>query len=512
MPCGLFLRGEAVSTPADSPLVRHWGENRRKRPRSSWPRRLWLALAVAAVAGIGVAIWIGVRPHQWHPPSGAPDFVSCTYGGYVSGRCATVVVPEDPLKPAGPTIALHVAVLPATTRPAAGALFYLEGGPGGAATQSAVRVNQLFAEVSRNRDIVMIDQRGTGGSAPLACPDERVRADDAAAVTAYLRRCFARLHGDPRLDTTSVAADDIELVRRALGYGKIDLYGASYGATLAQAYLRAYPGSVRSVVLDSGSLPDVRLYDVSPRNAERALDIQFARCARQSDCHRDYPQPRRQLAELLARKPRRVEIEAGTFTLRPDDVARTVDALSETAESAGLIPYELNAAVHGDYVPLARSYWQEVGPDLDPRSRLAASWVILCSEPWADFDPATTARAAAGSYLTSAAVARARLFRRACDVVPRGPVPANAAVNEVARAPVLLLAGGADPLDPVANLRGWHRAFPNGRLVVVRGAGHGTIEYDCVQVLVARFVAAGSARGLDASCARHISLPAFETG
>jgi pimeloyl-ACP methyl ester carboxylesterase len=76
---------------------------------------------------------------------------------------------------------------------------------------------------------------------------------------------------------------------------------------------------------------------------------------------------------------------------------------------------------------------------------------------------------------------------------------------------VLLLAGGADPIDPAANLRGWRRTFRNGRLVVVPGAGHGTIEYPCIQGLVARFIADASADGLDTACVR-VSLPPFETG
>jgi pimeloyl-ACP methyl ester carboxylesterase len=264
-----------------------------------------------------------MRPHPWRA-----HFASCTYGGYVTAWCTNIAVPESPSNPSGPSIELHVAVLPSTKQPAVGALFYLEGGPGGAATQSAIEVNGLFARVNRSRDIVMIDQRGTGGSTPISCPAAKVPARDATAVTGYLRRCFAALHGEARLDTTSIAASDLEAVRRKLGYGKVDLYGDSYGATLAQAYLRLYPGSVRSVVLDSGSLPDVRIYDESARSAERALDEQLARCSRERACHGDYPHPRRELTVLLARSPRRVTVESGTFELAPDDVAWTVDKLS----------------------------------------------------------------------------------------------------------------------------------------------------------------------------------------
>jgi pimeloyl-ACP methyl ester carboxylesterase len=400
-------------------------------------------------------------------------------------------------------------VLPATERPAAGALFYLEGGPGGAAAASALRVNELFARVGRRRDLVMVDQRGTGRSGRLGCPNRYVRGANAQDVSGYLRRCLGRLDADPRLYTTSMAADDIETVRRTLGYGRIDLYGGSYGATLAQAYVRRYPASVRSVVLDSASLPDVRIYDVAARNAEHALDAVLARCAATPTCKRAYPHPRRQLRVLLARPPRLVSFPGGRVLLRPNDIAWTVDWLSETAADAAIIPFTVNAAAHGDYTTLAATYADQLGgSNLDPLARLVPFWEIICSEPWAAFDPVETT----GSYLGSAALARARLFRRVCGVVPKGRVPADAGGLRAARVPVLLLAGGADPLDPVANLRGWRRVFPEGRLIVVRGAGHGTIEYACVQRLVAQFVESASTARLDPVCARHVSLPAFVIG
>jgi pimeloyl-ACP methyl ester carboxylesterase len=419
----------------------------------------------------------------------------------------------DPRKPRGRTISLRLAVVPATKRPAAGALFYLEGGPGGAATASTISVNAFFAAVGRNRDLVLVDQRGTGGSGRLSCPDGYVPGADAAAVSAYLQRCLARLHADPRLYTTSVAAADLEAVRRRLGYARIDLYGGSYGATLAQAYVRRYPQSVRTVVLDGASLLHVRIYDASAHNAEHALSVELARCAAAPPCRHAYPDTRRQLSELLARPPRTVALATGKVVLRPNDIAWTLEWLSETADNATIIPFAVDAAAHGDYTMLAATHAQLGGSNLDPLARLVPFWTILCSEAWAAFDPAETAHEGRGSYLGGAAVARARLFRHICRAVPKGRVQAgDAASHRVVGTPALLLAGGADPLDPAANLRGWRSVFPRGRLIVVPGAGHGTIEYACVQKLIARFVARGSAAGLDPGCARHVSLPPFVTG
>jgi pimeloyl-ACP methyl ester carboxylesterase len=270
---------------------------------------------------------------------------------------------------------------------------------------------------------------------------------------------------------------------------------------------------VRSVVLDSASLPNVRIYDVSARNAERALETQLARCAAAPACERSYPHPRRQLSRLLARPPRLVTLSTGKVLLRPDDIAWAVESLSQTAEDAALIPFAVNAAIHGDYTTLAATYANQLGgPNLDRRARLVPFWVILCSEPWAAFDPAATARAARGSYLAHASLARARLFHRACRAVPKGRVPPDAGRPRATDVPALLLAGGADPLDPVANLRSWRRFFPHGRLIVAAGAGHGTIEYACVQNLVARFVDRASPTGLNTACLRHLPLPPFVTG
>ena len=201
------------------------------------------------------------------------------------------------------------------------------------------------------------------------------------------------------------------------------------------------------------------------------------------------------------------------ITVRPSAIrarfAWTIASLLETADGAATIPFSIDAAAHGNYLPFAHAYAAGVGANLDARARLASFWVILCSEPWAAQDPAVIARAGSGSYLVGAAVARAHVFWRACRDVPRGWVSPREGAVAVTRTPVLLLAGGDDPLDPVANLRGWRRAFPNGRLVVVPGAGHGQIGYECIQMLVARFISGGRGNG---SCVHRVPLPSFVTG
>jgi pimeloyl-ACP methyl ester carboxylesterase len=465
------------------PWLEQYGQ-RRRAPRRHRRRRLALVAAGVLAAVAGALLFAARRDGPWRPPSGLGGFSGCSYGGRVKARCGSID-------------GLYVAVIPATRQPARGALFYLEGGPGGAASEAAVSVNEVFAKVSRYRDIVLADQRGTGASQGLACPQEHVRAADAAAVEAYVRRCFAHLGVPAERLTTASAADDLERVRRALGYGRIDVYGSSYGATLAQAYLRHYPRSVRTATLDGASLPGSPVYELAARNAERALRLVTARCVAQTACRRAFPDTRAELAQMLARDPEGA-----------DDLATTVAVLLRSPDDAVRVPLLVHQAAAGDGAPLAREFAGHLGAELDARSRLPMFWITICGESWARFDAAATERASRGSFLARASVARAQLFRRACGAVPH--VERAAEPSGPSTVPVLLLAGNADPQDPPGNLAGWRRAFPNARLVIARGLGHGTIAYGCLRLVVARFVGAGSARRLDTGCAGRVPLPRFE--
>lgn len=476
--------------------------------RVVWLRRtLVTALVLAAVAAAIVAVI--TRPDgRFH--RGSVQFAPCRIR-LVAAQCGRLAVPEDPHRPGGRRISLRIAVIPATRQPAAGALFYFAGGPGGAASTDVPAVDQLFGEVASTRDLVLVDQRGTGGSHRLSCAPTGIRVEQTAAVAAYVRRCFARLGPEVRLYTTAVAMDDLEAVRRALRYDRIDVYGASYGATAAQIYLRLHPHSVRTLILDGGSLLRVPIYEALATNAERALRAQLARCSAEPACRRAFPRIRSELAALLERASRRAQAFGQTVKIDADAVASTVHALSLEADGVPLIPEVVHRAFRGDYVPLAQEYVDRVGPGLDARARLVMSFEILCSEPWARFDPVRVLRSSAGSYLAGVAESRARLFAQACRSVPKGVVPAGSARPVPTDVPVLILAGSADPQDPPANMRGWRTFFPNGRLVVVRGATHGVLAAGCVAHVAAQFVDSGTARGLDTTCVRRIEQPAFET-
>ncbi len=241
------------------------------------------------------------------------------------------------------------------------------------------------------------------------------------------------------------------------------------------------------------------MYELAARNAERALRVQIARCRAQPACRRAFPDTRAELARVLARHPRTA-----------DALATTVAVLLRSPEDAARVPLLVHEAAAGDAAPLAREFAAHVGTELDARSRLPMFWVTICNERWARFDVAATARASRGSYLSHAAVARAKLFRQACAVVPRtGGAAGHRAASPIARAGPDARGGRRSTGSARESRRVARRLFPNGRLVSVPGLAHGVIAYGCLRLVVARFVARGSARGLDASCTRVVPTAAL---
>src|SRR5262249_14695479 len=145
----------------------------------------------------------------------------------------------------------------------------------------------LFRRFETDRDIVLIDQRGTGHSNPLDCEDEHVD-EDLSAIDTYpvdrFRACLERLHADTRLYTTPIAMDDIDEVRQHLGYGAITLWGGSYGTRAALVYLKRHEATVRTVTLDGVAPPDMRLPLYMARDGQRALDRLIDACAADPVC------------------------------------------------------------------------------------------------------------------------------------------------------------------------------------------------------------------------------------
>ncbi len=228
----------------------------------------------------------------------------CVIGNGLAARCGTLKVYENPAAQTGPQIDIFVAVKPATSEPVEpDPVFFLAGGPGAAASVQWAP-SGIFPGLNEHRDIVLMDQRGTGKSHRSDFPTPPITegmsdAEAAAALTAFYAEALPRLDGDLRYYTTAVAMDDLDLVRRALGYDRINLFGASYGGTSVQYYLRQHGEHVRSAVLDGTTLVDIPLFERLAPNGDRALDLIFARCEADAACSQAFPNVRAEYAALV---------------------------------------------------------------------------------------------------------------------------------------------------------------------------------------------------------------------
>ena len=441
--------------------------------RTQWPRRWFLLplVGLVAVAGFGVGIdrafFSGQTQDVWPPEP-------CVVQG-IDARCGTFRVPENRAQPDGRTIGLRVVVLPAQleeTRRVAVA--YLAGGPGDAASEVALAGRWQSSQLNTFRDLLLVDQRGTGGSTPPHGGD----------VTQY---------------GTRTAMDDLDAVRAALGYRQLDVYGGSYGATAAQVYLKLHPSSVRTLMLSGASALDVRFFGRYAVNAQRAFDQLAHFCASQPACRKAFPHWETQFGALVK-----------SWNLQPvhgmtgDQFASVVHKMLRDVTKAVSIPLVVSRAAARDYEPLERAGSGDL--EFGDLNLMGAS--IWCNEPWVGLD----AKGPWGTDFDSYTTAYIAEFRQQCSSVPRRAEPRSLWRFRTASAvPVVALVGGADPQDPLANLSDLKRHFPDSRTVVLPHLGHDFGWGGGCDGMLADFVARGTTKGLDTtSCVREVMVPPFD--
>jgi pimeloyl-ACP methyl ester carboxylesterase len=447
-----------------------------------------LLAAIAAAAALG-----GSAP--------APAFTlqRCIVQGVFAG-CGTLRVPENRAEPNGRTIGLHVVVVPARHKAEPDAVTYLTGGPGGAATEQTYSIVSMLAAVNEHHVIFLVDQRGTGQSNPLDCPQPKKPIVTPSQERTYARSCLAGLHADPRQYGTRAAMDDLDAVRAALGYAQIDLYGTSYGATAAQVYLKRHRHSVRTIILDGASFLDVPLYGSFARNAQHALAQVAKRCAANAACARAFPHWPQTLARLIRAWNAHPVHRTRTATISGDELAGVVQTMLLDADSAAAIPLVVARAAAGVYGPLN----EQTEPGVF--STQLMFWSVWCNEPWVGLGAKGPWHTDFDGY-TALTIAR---YRQACSFMPKRPEAAAAwRLPTRSAVPLLVLAGGADPQDPLRNLSGLSRRFPNARAIVVPYYGHAVGQYGCLGGLVSDFIDRATAEGLDTRCVRAIEPPPF---
>ncbi|HEY0333165.1 MAG TPA: alpha/beta hydrolase [Stenotrophomonas sp.] len=462
---------------------------------------------------------------------GTLQFSPCTLtgaqaSGNVQAQCAQMPVPENPAEPQGRKISLKIAWLEAGNDNAGEAdpVFFIAGGPGQSATEVASVVQASLREVLKKRDVFLIDQRGTGGSAPLECngpdgkpleiPEEESEAG-LAVLTDFATRCAQAIkpHADTRFYTTAEAIGDLDAVRNALGAERINVMGVSYGTRVAQQYAKRFPAHVRAIVLDSVAPNELVVGGEFATTFEDAIALQAEQCSQDPACAKRFPvDTRTQLRTVMERlreapvaveyrNPGTGEIAHGKVTA--DTVTGLAFAFSYAPQTASLLPLVLDEAAQGRYEPLM-SLAQLASRQMGGQMNRLMQWSVICAEDAPRFEPS---QAAEGTLLGPDV---AKMFFAACPVWASGTAPPDAAAPLKSDVPALLLAGQFDPVTPPRYAKRVLAGLPNGRLVIAPGQGHSVMAQGCIPKLIGQFVETADAKALDTRCVDTMSrVPAF---
>lgn len=423
-------------------------------------------------------------------------------------RCGRIAVPESRQLEGGRTIELKVVVLPATGDPAKrepDAITFLAGGGVLPATRYAPFMARVLQPLRETRDIVLVDQRGTGESNPLHCrlPSPIFDAAEYADRKRYIAAVKACADGlssraDLRAYNTVEAMHDLDAVRSALGYPQLSIWGVSYGTKAARVYLRQYPERVRVAVL-YGAVPLSFSMWTDLAGAERGmLQAILQRCRADEACNARHPDLERKLHEVrerLAATPHRftagAEGSAAQGVMDDRAFLQLLSArLSSTRDSAG-IPGLIERAHAGDY--------SGVTEGLDDRPPAVPAGVyhsIACSEEPPLRQPADPK--VDGDWLAHE--------RDACSVWPRAAHEDTFWTPVASTVPVLLVTGEDDHITPPAYAERIATTLSKSRLVRIPHAAHGDIN-PCMGGIFVQALGSGDVAELDTSCIAQ--LPAF---
>ncbi len=438
----------------------------------------------------------------------------------MAARCGIMMRPLDPSGGEPGEIELRVAVVPALNlTPEPDPVVPIAGGPGQGSVQFYTAYSVAFEDIRRNRDILLIDQRGTGESATMDCEfdDDVVEGKYSVELTVkYTKTCLEQLPHDPRFFTTSVAVTDMEAVREALGYPSLNLYGISYGTRVAQHFARRYPGSTRSIVLDGVVPPQLPLGPEIATESQRAIDKILARCAEYEACNERFPD----LAEVFSRVVADLRsagvpiIVPEPSTGRPEEVtfgalefSAAVRLLAYHPNTMALLPLLIHEAGTGNYVPLASQYMMTMIALTDAMS-LGMHNSVMCTEDVPFYDESTIDYA--GLEASYMGTFQLEALEAICSIWPAGPIDPEFKVPLATDLPVLLLSGDADPITPPRYADLAAVDLENAVHLIGTDQGHGQLGVGCTRRIVADFIETADPAALDAECLkRSFVMPFF---
>ena len=447
---------------------------------------------------------------------------SCTVDGRAA-RCGTLIVPEDRLTGQGRTIPVRFVVIPATSADRApDPVVYFAGGPGGSTVDDIPSELADFADLNVHRDLVFVEQRGTGQSSPLYCPAFPGSLAEQAALQASVRSCVAHLHGDLRFYTTAMYVDDVNQVLGDLHYAKANLMGISYGTAVEQVFLLRHPDRVRTMTFQGGTPLNVPLWERRPGNAQLALDYTFARCESQPACHQAFPHLAADWASLwaslgkspwvlpAAQSPTKttqrinqdglaISVYQALYDYHQGLIPVVIHTLATAKDKAAAITAVINAAQASAPAPADSGGEQMMADEIE------------CVEPWSSQRPAALSDQR-DSFYYHLGLGIAQWYQLVCPLIPKSSAAVGDQHLTVSNVPVLAFNGAGDPIDPPSNMARAQRFWPNSRDIALPGQGHDVDSGSwaaCAGPLTQAFIEQASVAHLDTSCLATAPTPVF---
>lgn len=431
-------------------------------------------------------------------------------------RCGKLKVPENYQKPNATQIELNFVILPAMDESEGlEPMMFLAGGPGQAASELAGGVRRTFNDVRKTRDIILIDQRGTGESATLECPDVEV-PDPYTSLAEDLqldvvKQCLAGIKSDLSQYGSENAIRDFDQVRLALGHQQVNLYGGSYGTRAALVYMRLFPQSIRSVVLDSVGPVEVPI-GAFGQSAARAFDIVLDNCQKDESCNKAYPNLKDEFSQVMSR------IEKEPFTV--DIIHPRLGTKTQLLMSKGKFTSQIRMMLYSpnmhSMIPLIihQTYLENYAPLTGFIATTAKGagiyevvlFNIICSE---DFPRITAEQWAADGENHLDGELSQLAFGGVCPLWPRYEVSEAFYQPVTADIPTLILSGNMDPVTPPSNGEYSDKSLPNSRHIVDMNAAHIVNSNKCTGGMVKEFFDTIDPQAVDASCLEDNPKPSF---
>lgn len=466
------------------------------------------------------AIFIISGCNQSQAVSAIDKLKPCTgYDNPVDAYCGTLKVYENRATKQGRQIDLNIVVLPALRADAQpDPLFFLAGGPGQAATKLAKAVREIFRRVQTDRDIVLVDQRGTGKSNPLDCnsDDDSLQSimETDEQTLDRLKACLAKYDADLTLYTTPIAIDDLDDVRAFLGYDKINVYGGSYGTRAALVYMRQHGDRVRSAILDGVAPPNMRLPLYFPRDTQRAFELLAKDCASDEGCNKAYPnllERMRGLIDRLEKNPPTLKVthprtgETAEIRIDARVLANVIVTALYSPVMTTLVPAIVAAAEKNDFQSMLALAGMGGGGD-EPNMSIGMQLSVICAE---DAPKNTADDLKKGSESTLFGKYVMSIQQEACTFWPRGKVDESFYEPVRSAIPSLVLSGEDDPVTPPMWGEQVASTLSNSKHVIIPGTGHTAGGTGCGQRIMREFIEEGSPANLDTTCVDKVRRPAF---